>query len=85
MHTSALLSTLTVVGSVVASGLHAAVRHEYGGLVKRQIRFCSSVPDTTPDAQLCALSCGANFTQCTDWETCFNPSAGEVCCSNGGG
>lgn len=47
---------------------------------ERQIQNCAPIePPYT-----CERSCGPAFRTCISWPTCYNPSAGEVCCSNGG-
>ncbi|PMD19067.1 hypothetical protein NA56DRAFT_750950 [Hyaloscypha hepaticicola] len=46
---------------------------------ERQVQYCTPIePPYT-----CERSCGPAFRTCIAWPTCYNPSAGEVCCSNG--
>ena len=47
---------------------------------ERQVQYCAPVePPVT-----CERSCGPTFRQCISFPNCYNPAAGEVCCSNGG-
>ncbi|KAK3177649.1 hypothetical protein K4F52_009605 [Lecanicillium sp. MT-2017a] len=50
------------------------------GLMKRQFRVCDSVP---VGPNLCERSCGPGYVSCVNETTCYNPSRGDVCCSNG--
>ena len=67
--------------AAAASNLVAAELAPHGsfnGLVERLV--CAAVP---PGPNLCARSCGAGNVACVTLTKCFNPSAGESCCSNG--
>ncbi|KAH7348607.1 Prp 4 [Rhexocercosporidium sp. MPI-PUGE-AT-0058] len=46
---------------------------------ERQVDTC--VPVTAPAT--CERSCGPGNIECISFPTCYNPSAGESCCSNG--
>jgi hypothetical protein len=48
-------------------------------LLTRQIQYCNPVPPPVT----CERSCGPGNIQCVSYPTCFNPSAGETCCSDG--
>ena len=48
------------------------------GLLKRQISYCSGQGTT------CEEQCGPGYETCKGWPYCFNPSEGDVCCSDGG-
>jgi hypothetical protein len=53
--------------------------HVHGGLDKRQVtNECGA-------GNNCVEACGQGFINCWDDNYCFNPSAGETCCANGGG
>jgi hypothetical protein len=49
-----------------------ALHHLFG----RQIQICGPGID-------CADACGPGYIVCIGAPTCYNPSAGETCCSNG--
>ncbi|CZT48665.1 uncharacterized protein RSE6_09397 [Rhynchosporium secalis] len=49
------------------------------GIFGRQFDTC--VPVTAPAT--CEKSCGPGNIQCISFPTCYNPSAGETCCSDG--
>ncbi|KAG4430557.1 hypothetical protein IFR05_013959 [Cadophora sp. M221] len=49
------------------------------GVFERQTNIC--VPVTAPAT--CERSCGPGNIECISFPTCYNPSAGESCCSNG--
>ncbi|KAK0127402.1 hypothetical protein ONS96_006946 [Cadophora gregata f. sp. sojae] len=49
------------------------------GVFERQVNTC--VPVTAPAT--CERSCGPGNIECISFPTCYNPSAGESCCSNG--
>ncbi|KAI3573981.1 hypothetical protein IWW34DRAFT_634398 [Fusarium oxysporum f. sp. albedinis] len=51
------------------------VGRSLGGLVKREA--CTGGGNT------CETACGPGYQMCVYHDTCYNPSAGEVCCSNG--
>ncbi|PMD62604.1 uncharacterized protein K444DRAFT_346017 [Hyaloscypha bicolor E] len=48
-------------------------------IVERQIQLCTPVPPP----YTCEHSCGPGNIECISFPTCYNPSAGETCCSNG--
>jgi len=48
-------------------------------VMERQIHFCTPVPLPAT----CAKSCGSGYIQCVSFPTCYNPSLGQTCCSNG--
>jgi hypothetical protein len=52
----------------------------FNALFERQTRTCKSVP-----ARLysCEASCGTGYRSCVYDTLCFNPSAGDSCCSTG--
>jgi len=45
----------------------------------RQVQLCKPVP--APGS--CEASCGLGYITCVSFPTCYNPTAGEICCSNG--
>lgn len=49
------------------------------GVFERQSTEC--VPVTAPAT--CERSCGPGNIECVSFPTCYNPGAGESCCSNG--
>lgn len=78
-----LLSIISFVGAVSASAVQISgevvSENALFGLVERQIRFCSPV---RPGPNLCERSCGPGYVQCVRPTRCFNPSEGQVCCSD---
>ncbi|KAK6439014.1 hypothetical protein LTR95_004779 [Oleoguttula sp. CCFEE 5521] len=84
MHcTPSLVLALGLVNSVFAN---AAGKGRLGktSVDKRQVitTVCAAAPADTPPELLCAASCGPGNIDCTA-NYCFNPSAGETCCSDG--
>ncbi|RDW86004.1 hypothetical protein BP5796_04329 [Coleophoma crateriformis] len=75
-----LTLAVTTAVSVVAVDLRRATFGALLGLDKRQVTICSPVPEPAT----CEKSCGPGNIQCISFPNCFNPSAGEVCCSDGG-
>jgi hypothetical protein len=77
------LSTFVFVGAVSASALMATKQHSslmaLKGVIERQT-VCVPVPEPAT----CEKSCGPGYITCISFPTCYNPSAGESCCSNGG-
>lgn len=69
--------------SVTAQGAarEAAIR-ELDAIMKRELTICSSVT-RQPIDNFCERSCGTGNIACVNYNTCFNPDAGESCCSNG--
>ncbi|KAJ5054476.1 uncharacterized protein L3040_000750 [Drepanopeziza brunnea f. sp. 'multigermtubi'] len=49
------------------------------GVFERQSTICQTVPAPAT----CEKSCGPGNIQCISFPTCYNPSAGESCCSDG--
>ncbi|KAI9055364.1 hypothetical protein LZ554_000321 [Drepanopeziza brunnea f. sp. 'monogermtubi'] len=49
------------------------------GVFERQSTICKTVPAPAT----CEKSCGPGNIQCISFPTCYNPSAGESCCSDG--
>lgn len=45
---------------------------------------CTTVPASTPNEEICPLSCGPSFQFCGYYFTCFDPTAGQTCCPNSG-
>lgn len=45
---------------------------------------CKTVDASTPNEQLCSLSCGPSYKFCGYYFTCFDPSLGQTCCPNQG-
>ncbi len=79
------LAVLALAGHAAASAYVAGTvpgsLSGLNGLMKRQTRVCDSVP---VGPNLCERSCGAGYVSCVHDTTCYNPSRGDVCCSNGG-
>jgi hypothetical protein len=48
-------------------------------IVERQIQFCTPVPPP----YTCEHSCGPGHVECVSFPTCYVPSAGQTCCSDG--
>ncbi|KAH0600393.1 hypothetical protein MHUMG1_01389 [Metarhizium humberi] len=46
---------------------------------ERQVQLCKPVPAP----YTCERSCGVGFVECIAFPTCYNPSRGDSCCSNG--
>lgn len=72
---------LVAIITLASGNIFGTQRSNKAGLQRRVT--CPSVPDTTPLEQLCELSCGPGYTQCTDYFKCFNPGEGQVCCDDG--
>jgi len=51
-------------------------RDVFGNMEKRQIVTCSGRGET------CADVCGAGYVSCVTPNKCYNPSAGQQCCSD---
>ncbi|KAF2434261.1 hypothetical protein EJ08DRAFT_693804 [Tothia fuscella] len=64
-----------------SSSPHAYERRSFNDLHQLPKRQCRAVENPT-----CETSCGVGNIDCgpPSWGTCYNPSAGESCCSNGG-
>ncbi|RDW74794.1 hypothetical protein BP6252_05936 [Coleophoma cylindrospora] len=75
-----LALAVTTAVSVVAVDFRRATFDALLGLDKRQVTICSPVPAPAT----CEKSCGPGNIQCISFPNCFNPSAGETCCSDGG-
>ncbi|KAI9147300.1 hypothetical protein HJFPF1_13339 [Paramyrothecium foliicola] len=77
------ISIIGLLGTVSASAVQMSGQivsgNVLGGLVERQLRFCNRVP---VGPNLCARSCGAGYVSCIVDTMCYNPSLGQVCCSN---
>ena len=82
--TMRLLSVLTLAGCAAASNSHgtkrSAVFNELTGIMERQLRICDSVPI---GPNFCERSCGTGYVSCVNFSTCYNPTRGDVCCSDG--
>src|ERR1700732_3813758 len=77
-------STIFLLGSacVATAGLTTGQRSSLvaiRGVFERQLQICKSVPAPAT----CEKSCGPGNIQCISFPNCYNPSAGESCCSNG--
>lgn len=46
---------------------------------ERRLELCKPVPAP----YTCERSCGVGFVECIAFPTCYNPSRGDSCCSNG--
>jgi len=75
------LSTVVLVGAASASALTAVGQRSSLMALKRVVERDTCVP--VPAPATCEKSCGPGNIQCISFPTCYNPSAGEVCCSNG--
>ncbi|CAG8950363.1 hypothetical protein HYFRA_00006856 [Hymenoscyphus fraxineus] len=72
----------STVSAVTATALTTGQRLSMSaieGVFPRQVQLCKPVPAPAT----CEKSCGAGNIQCIRFPTCYNPSAGESCCSNG--
>ena len=82
MHTP---STLVLLSAVLTPALaetgQRQARMALEGIMGRQFQICKPV---SPGPNLCERSCGPGYIVCIKLPTCYNPSAGEVCCSDGG-
>ncbi|CZS93357.1 uncharacterized protein RAG0_03691 [Rhynchosporium agropyri] len=78
-----ILSTGVVLGAVstVAATIFGQrlSKMALDGVFGRQFDNC--VPVAAPAT--CEKSCGPGNIQCISFPTCYNPSAGETCCSDG--
>ncbi|KAH8792906.1 Prp 4 [Hyaloscypha sp. PMI_1271] len=79
-----LFSVFILLGSAcsVLAELSAGQRISLTALksiVERQIQLCTPVPPP----YTCEHSCGPGNIECISFPTCYNPSAGETCCSDG--
>lgn len=76
------LSFLTFAGHALATTYVAARvdQSSLNGLLTRQFRLCNSVP---VGPNLCERSCGPGYITCISEPTCYNPSRGDVCCTDG--
>lgn len=80
------LSAALLIGAASSVGATAAGQHlshralaELETLFGRQTVYCA--PIEAP--YTCERSCGPGYTECIAFPTCYDPSIGEVCCSNG--
>ncbi|KAH8671478.1 hypothetical protein BX600DRAFT_510148 [Xylariales sp. PMI_506] len=76
-----LLATICLAAVASATQLTGS-RSAYFALksvMERQVQICQSIPPP----YTCERSCGPGNIECVSWPTCYNPSAGETCCSNG--
>ncbi|KAJ3478583.1 hypothetical protein NLG97_g8539 [Lecanicillium saksenae] len=76
------LTVATLAGQALATA-HVAGRVDsatLNGLLTREFRICNLVP---VGPNLCERSCGPGYITCISEPTCYNPSRGDVCCSNG--
>ncbi|KAN0070745.1 hypothetical protein V8E54_010910 [Elaphomyces granulatus] len=73
-----LLSISSASDSMCSHTSHVAFKDQ-SYLLTRQIQFCKPVPEPVT----CEASCGPGYIQCVSYPNCFNPSAGETCCSDG--
>ena len=85
MQSFVLLASLyaTIASATMISGrrIHGEMAIPIPLLFERQ-GSCVAVSATV--SNLCEASCGPGNIQCISYPTCYNPSAGEKCCSNGG-
>ena len=79
MHLPTALSFATAASATaLEAGQHASFM-ALRSVMERQLQICK--PITAPFT--CERSCGAGYVTCVSFPTCYNPSAGEKCCSNG--
>lgn len=79
---SILVLCFSLLSLVTASAHpHALERRSFDSLHQLMRRQCVPVENPT-----CERSCGPGNIDCgpSSWGLCYNPSAGETCCSNGG-
>ncbi|KAN0079123.1 putative secreted protein [Elaphomyces granulatus] len=81
-----LLAALTLLSISLASdssSMYSRTSHvafkDQSHLLTRQIQFCKPVPPPGT----CEESCGPGHIECVSFPNCFNPSAGQTCCSDG--
>ncbi|KAH7368704.1 Prp 4 [Plectosphaerella cucumerina] len=81
MHFTPLLALAAAVSASSApfSGLRAEGAIANSHLLERQADICVPVPPPFT----CERSCGPGNVPCVTDRNCYNPSAGESCCSNG--
>src|SRR3569833_392159 len=76
------LFMLVFVGAASATAVMQTGQHNafmaLKGVMERQIHVCKPV---SPPAT-CERSCGPGYITCS-FPICYNPSAGETCCSDG--
>ncbi|CAL3970959.1 hypothetical protein PZA11_007345 [Diplocarpon coronariae] len=71
-----LFATAAVTANI--AGQRAALM-AIRGIFERQLTICT--PVSSPAT--CEKSCGPGHVQCISFPNCYNPGAGESCCSNG--
>lgn len=69
----------SVAATALSSGQRLSMRAIEGVFEPRQVTICK--PVTAPAT--CEKSCGPGNVYCVSYPNCYNPSAGESCCSNG--
>ncbi|OAQ59685.1 proline-rich antigen 3 [Pochonia chlamydosporia 170] len=75
-----LITILALAGvSSASASLQARSYETFDNLFGRQTQLCK--PVTAPFT--CERSCGAGYTECIRFPTCYNPGRGDSCCSNG--
>jgi len=76
----ALLGTVSASAAAAGDMVQARALVGMNGITERQFDICVPVP-VGPD--LCGRSCGPGFITCVSLPNCFNPGAGDKCCSDG--
>jgi hypothetical protein len=75
---STLILASAASASVLLSGQRISSLAGLGGL-ERQTESCPAIPAP----YTCEGSCGPGYTECIRFPDCYNPSQGEICCSDG--
>lgn len=73
-----------VTSTASSTGRQHLALVEVSRLFGRQVSVHSCGELTgVPDALSCERACGPGFAACVSFTTCYNPTAGEICCSDG--
>jgi hypothetical protein len=78
MHFLSVIVLVASASAAAATSFQRVSTPALAGMVKRQ-DICVPVPEPVT----CEKSCGPGNIQCVNPLNCYNPSAGESCCSNG--
>ena len=73
----ALLGVASATGVLKTGQRHALLALK--GVMERQLEFCQPVREPAT----CERSCGPGYVTCIRFPTCYNPGAGDSCCSDG--
>jgi hypothetical protein len=76
---SVAIITLVGTASATASAGQRSSFNALKGIIERQTQICTPVPAPAT----CEASCGPGNVECVSFPNCYNPGAGESCCSDG--